>query len=129
MHQNTLLNLAPLKSFKLADVHVKDRDSTYDISWECPRCDHQNDYMGVILPPDHGYSLRLTCRNCLSRWDIQNRAYISNTDMSSNMSRTSFGRYRNLAVALIDKIRQRKYRDIANKVLALALSFIEEINK
>lgn len=29
-----------------------------------------------------------------------------------------------MAVALIEKIKQRKYRDITNKVLALALSFI-----
>lgn len=124
VHQNTLLNLAPLRSFKRSDVQVESRDVTYDISWDCPRCGHQNDYMGVILPPDHSHSLRLTCRNCLSRWDIQNKAYSSHTNISSNTSRYSFRRYQNLAARLIGKIKQRKYRDTANKVLALALSYV-----
>ncbi len=124
VHQNTLLNLAPLRSFRRSDVQVEGRDVTYDISWDCPRCGHQNDYMGVVLPPDHSHSLRLTCRKCLSRWDIRNKAYVSHTDISSATSRTSFRRYRNLVMVLIEKIKQRKYRDITNKVLALALSYI-----
>ncbi len=124
VHQNTLLNLAPLRSFRRSDVQVEGRDVTYDISWDCPRCGHQNDYMGVVLPPDHSHSLRLTCRKCLSRWDIRNNAYVSHTDISSATSRTSFRRYRNLVMVLIEKIKQRKYRDITNKVLALALSYI-----
>jgi hypothetical protein len=124
VHQNTLLNLAPLSSFKLSDIQVEGRDSTYDILWNCPRCDNQNDYMGVILPTDHSHSLRLTCRTCLSRWDIKNNAYNSHTNINSAASSTSFRRYRKLVVALIEKIKRREYRDITNKVLALALSFI-----
>lgn len=125
VHQNTLLNLAPLKSFKLSDVQVEGRDATYDILWGCPRCGHQNDYMGVILPPDQSHSLRLTCRNCLSRWDIQNKAYSLTANVSSAaVPRTSFMRLRKMIVALIDKIKQRKYRDITNKVLSLGLSFL-----
>jgi len=124
VHQNTLLNLAPLRLFKLSDNQVEGRDSAYDIVWDCPRCNHQNDYMEVILPPDHSQFLRLTCRNCLTRWDIQNKAYSLPSDVGGTMSRTSLMKYRRLVVALIEKIRQRRYRDIANKVLALALSFI-----
>lgn len=125
VHHNTLLNLAPLKSFKLSDIQMEGRDSAYDILWDCPRCAHQNDYMGVILPPDHSYSLRLTCRNCLSRWDIRNEANSLNAKISSAATpRTSFRKYRKLVIALIEKIKQRKYRDITNKALALALGLI-----
>lgn len=124
VHHNTLLNLAPLKSFKLSAIQVEGRDEAYDILWDCPRCSHQNDYMRVILPPDHSHSLRLTCRNCLSRWDIQNKAFSLSVNISSTMPGNWLRRYRRLVVTLIDKIKQRKYRDITNKVLALALSFI-----
>lgn len=125
VHHNTLLNLAPLKSFKLSSLQVEGRDSTYDILWDCPRCGHQNDYMGVILPADYSHSLRLTCRSCLSRWDIQNKAYSLPANISSAATPSaSFRRYRRLIVALIEKIKRRGYRDIANKVLALALSII-----
>lgn len=45
-------------------------------------------------------------------------------NIGGTASRASLKRYRRLVVALIEKIKQRKYRDITNKVLALALSFI-----
>lgn len=121
VHQNTLLNLVPLKSFNISKDQAPNRGTTYDIVWNCQRCNHQNEYLGVVLPPNHGHTLRLTCQSCLSRWDIENKAYHLLASVASTNARTS---YRRLASALIRKIRQKRYRDIFNTALALALSFI-----
>jgi anaerobic magnesium-protoporphyrin IX monomethyl ester cyclase len=114
---NTLLNLAPLRTFKLADVQVQDRNATYDIVWDCPNCAHQNDYLGIILPPENSRSLRLSCRKCLSRWDVENKAYRPPLHTISE-ARKSFLRR---ATALYGKIRQRQYRAIATKLLSMVL--------
>jgi radical SAM superfamily enzyme YgiQ (UPF0313 family) len=121
VHHNTLLNLAPLKEFRLSDCQVEGREATYDIVWGCPRCNHENEYLGVILPQDHGHSLRLSCRNCLSRWDLPNKASSLAANLVSTTSRTSF---RKLAAALIEKIMQRKYRDIIDKALEIGLGLM-----
>jgi hypothetical protein len=121
VHQNTLLNMAPLKSFAPAARQAPNRDTAYDIIWDCPECQHTNEYLGVVLPPDHSHTLRLTCRNCLSRWDIENKAHNIATNATSASARTSL---RRITKALFDKIRQGQYRDIVNKALALLLSFI-----
>ncbi|MDZ4254068.1 MAG: radical SAM protein [Sulfuritalea sp.] len=121
VHHNTLLNLAPLKEFRRSEHQVESREATYDIVWDCPRCGHENKYLGVVLPPDYSHSLRLSCRNCLSRWDIPNKASHMAANLVSASSRTSF---RKLGRALIDKIRQRKYRDIVDKSREIILGSI-----
>ena len=68
----SLLNMAPLDSFSESDEQVSDRDTAYDISWHCPRCDHDNTYQQVILPQHQSHSVRLSCRSCKSRWDLEN---------------------------------------------------------
>ncbi|MBZ0090730.1 MAG: B12-binding domain-containing radical SAM protein, partial [Sulfuricellaceae bacterium] len=70
VHGNTLFNLAPLHSFELSGDQTPSRGPAYDIHWQCPRCKNNNAYLGSILRPDHGQTLRLFCRTCLSRWDI-----------------------------------------------------------
>lgn len=121
VHHNSLLNLAPLKGFRLAEHQVEGREATYDIVWDCPRCAHENQYLGVILPPDHSHSLRLSCRKCLSRWDIPNKASHMAANLVSSSARTSF---RKLSAALMEKLRQRKYRDIIDKALEITLGSI-----
>jgi tetratricopeptide (TPR) repeat protein len=117
---NTLLNQAPLKSFRVAENRETDRKAAHDIIWDCPRCGHENQYLGVVLPPDAGRSLRLCCRNCFTRWDVENKAYQALISPNS-LSRKSFGR---LTVALFKKIKQRKFREIAAKFLEVFLRII-----
>ena len=116
---HTLLNVAPLKSFRLSDVQIPDRASAYDIVWDCPNCSHQNDYLGVVLPPDSGHSIRLTCRECATRWDVENRAYKPPENTITNSRRRTYLR---LTKALFKKIRQRKYREIADKLLTVVIA-------
>lgn len=68
----TLLDLAPIvKLEKQAEVDPL-RGESYDILWDCPRCENRNDYEGVLLDPiEHRFSIRLTCRACSSRFDIR----------------------------------------------------------
>jgi anaerobic magnesium-protoporphyrin IX monomethyl ester cyclase len=117
---NTLLNLAPLKSFTPSNTQVPDRDTTYDIVWDCPRCKHQNDYLGIVLPPDHSHTIRLTCRKCLARWDVENRAYRLPANTINDARRS----YLRLGRVLLQKVRQRKYRDIADKLISVGLTLI-----
>ncbi len=73
--QRTLLDLARVSVFeKEPEVHPL-RGESYHIQWQCPRCEIQNDYTGVLLQPEeHRYSLFLTCRGCASRHDIRTPA-------------------------------------------------------
>ena len=73
----SLLNLAPVRSFDVSKKQAPGRDTAYDIHWDCPRCSHHNDYIGAVLPADARQTMRLTCRSCRSRWDIENRFYRS----------------------------------------------------
>src|SRR5262249_40057709 len=42
---------------------------------DCPRCSQRNDYRGVKLElPEDQHAVRLTCRECLSRFDIRTPA-------------------------------------------------------
>lgn len=116
---NTLLNIAPLKSFQPSAEQLPERDTAYDIVWGCPNCNHQNDYLGVVLPPDTGHSIRLTCRECRTRWDVQNMAYRKTADAAHNPGRRS---YRHLVKRLLEKVRQGKYREIGRKGLSLILA-------
>ncbi|TCS64731.1 B12-binding domain-containing radical SAM protein [Varunaivibrio sulfuroxidans] len=122
---NTLLNLAPLTSFKVSQDQIPDRDPAYDIEWDCPRCDHHNNYRGTILPYGEGRTLRLTCRECLTRWDIENKTHLNAEGVNEDIVRPSRRRLAEglrLAGALKRKIREGKFRDIANKASAIALN-------
>ena len=75
IHGTTLLNLASIRHFKKSEVQIDGRDITYDIVWDCPRCKHTNNYKQCVLRPDHRYFIRVFCRECYSRWDIENKAF------------------------------------------------------
>lgn len=72
--EHSLLNVAPLISFKLSGEQISGRGATFDIVFDCTDCEHRNEYLGVIIPPGSGPSLMLTCRNCLTRWDVKNES-------------------------------------------------------
>lgn len=131
----SLLNLAPLTSFRLSKQQPADRSPAYDIEWDCPRCDHHNTYLGTVLPYGEGRTLRLTCRECLTRWDIENRASPDVEDVGSEKNvdedivRVSklqgrLSRGMHLAKALKRKIHERKFREIADKASAIALNAV-----
>jgi len=71
----TLLWPAKILSFKESKKKHKTRGQTYDIDWVCPDCQTENRYRDVLLdsPFDH-FAIRLTCRHCYARSDIQNLA-------------------------------------------------------
>ena len=118
---NTLLNLAPLKSFALSQSQAPNHNTTYDIVWDCPRCKHQNDYLGVVLPPGSSHTLRLTCRKCLVRWDIENKTYRLPANAISDATCVAHLRR---AQALFEQGEYKDCHDIANALLGLAPSFI-----
>ena len=75
VHHASLQNLAKLKKFEKSDEQVEGRDTAYDILWECHECGHENDYRRCVFRPDHGRSVRLFCRVCRARLDVENRVY------------------------------------------------------
>ena len=71
--QSSLLNFAKASVFEKEPEPDPVRKELHRIAWDCPRCQHHNDYRGVLLnAPEFHNSLRLTCRGCLSRFDIEN---------------------------------------------------------
>jgi anaerobic magnesium-protoporphyrin IX monomethyl ester cyclase len=118
---NTLLNLAPLRAFKRSAEQVAERETAYDIVWDCPNCGRRNDYLGVILPPENRPSLRLTCRDCLSRWDIENKAYrLPNNEINEETCISQL----KVAEALFEAGKYKECHDTANELLGLAPAFI-----
>lgn len=75
VHGTTLLNLAPVKHFEKSETQIDGRDTAFDIVWNCPRCKHTNNYKQSVLRPDHLHFIRVFCRECHSRWDIENKAF------------------------------------------------------
>jgi radical SAM superfamily enzyme YgiQ (UPF0313 family) len=118
---NTLLNVATLRVFKPSDEQATNREALYDIIWDCPHCGRNNDYLGVALPPENNCSLRLTCRNCFSRWDIENKAYRLPEDKINHETCVSNLR---VAEALFEKGKFKKCHDMTNELLGLAPSFV-----
>jgi radical SAM superfamily enzyme YgiQ (UPF0313 family) len=107
----TLLNLAQLRSFKPSETQLPGRGSAYDIEWICPRCDHQNDYRGVVAPR-RGRSLRLTCRECLARWDVENRAHHRSKNDPVRPWQRRLAEARRLADRLVKRGRAMRHRII-----------------
>ncbi len=76
----TLLNLAPTVSFT-EDFDADFGKMAHRIVWDCPRCEGRNDYRHVdISPPIFRRSVRLSCRSCRSRFDIENKLRLALTD-------------------------------------------------
>ncbi len=118
---HTLLNMAPLKRFERSDQPVSDRDETWDIEWDCPNCDHANAYLGVILPPENNRSLRLTCRNCRSRWDVENKTWQPPTD---TIDEQACREYLEKAEQLLEKEDYQECHDVTNELMGKAPGFI-----
>lgn len=71
--QSSLLNLVSASVFEKEAEPDPVRGELHRVAWDCPRCSHHNDYRGLLLnSPEFRRSLRLTCRGCLSRFDIPN---------------------------------------------------------
>lgn len=71
--QSSLLNLVKATVFEKEPEPDPIRKELYRVAWDCPRCKHHNDYRGVLLNSSEFHnSLRLTCRCCLSRFDVEN---------------------------------------------------------
>jgi len=122
---SSILNLAPITSFEKSKVQLPDRDTAYDISWECPGCAAHNHYQNTIMPAGTGVSTRLTCRECLMRWDIENKAHFKSTSElndAGNRSRQKRREYRRLAGVLVRKVKEGKYREIIRKTLTTSMN-------
>ena len=118
---HSLLNMAPLKSFETSDNQAPDRDVAYDILWDCPRCGSENDYHGVVLPPHHDHALRLTCRSCEARWDVENKAYrLPENSIDDATCQATLAK----AQALFDQENYGECHAVANPLMGQAPSFI-----
>jgi len=77
----TLLRPAKVLSFEIDGPPHEHRGDRYRVSWECPRCSNVNNVGHLYFDaPETFQSIRLTCRDCLSRFDIQNLARSPWTD-------------------------------------------------
>ena len=75
IHHRSLLNVAPVIKFARSRRQVEGRDTAYNFAWRCPRCELVNRYKQCVLGEYEGRkSIRVLCRSCRSRWDIQNFA-------------------------------------------------------
>jgi anaerobic magnesium-protoporphyrin IX monomethyl ester cyclase len=71
----SLLRTVQLKKFK--SVGVSERGPIYDCTWICSTCNFENEYRNFYIPQDSKNSIRMTCRSCRERFDIENVPYRS----------------------------------------------------
>ena len=71
----SLLMMAKSSPMIASKVNHPERGTAYDFDFECPRCNHQNEYRNTIIPLDAEHTIRVTCRSCFNRWDIPNSNY------------------------------------------------------
>lgn len=116
---SSLLNLVKITSFRPSASQPEDRSTAYDISWTCAGCGHENLYERTIMPAGSGVSLRLTCRDCLQRWDMENQYHASRI---SKGTRTFAGQVQGagleimrLSTLLMGKIKKKEFKDILRK--------------
>jgi anaerobic magnesium-protoporphyrin IX monomethyl ester cyclase len=68
-----LLNIVRPTIFEKEAESDPVRGDLHHIAWDCPRCGDHNDYRGLVLNThEFRNHLRLTCRSCLTRFDIPN---------------------------------------------------------
>lgn len=73
--QHALLRLAPVVEFSRQPQDDDHRGESWRVVWDCPRCEHRNTYERVQVTATHyRYAMRMTCRGCLMRWDIETQA-------------------------------------------------------
>jgi len=74
VHGETLLIPAPVTAFE-AEAEDPRRGTLYRIAWTCPDCHTGNVYERTPLDNVEDFqALRLTCRGCMGRYDVENRA-------------------------------------------------------
>jgi anaerobic magnesium-protoporphyrin IX monomethyl ester cyclase len=80
-HHKSLLNVATVTRFEPSPNRVMNRGAgpegalAHDIDWDCPRCNHHNTYRECIVGENYFDYIRMSCRGCMSRFDIPNKAY------------------------------------------------------
>jgi anaerobic magnesium-protoporphyrin IX monomethyl ester cyclase len=126
--QKSLLNVAQIVLFEEDHDELLTKKS-YRIVWDCPRCDNRNDYRNVDVS-GHPYrrSLRLTCRSCRSRADVENRTRIKPEDHPlwveneatrvAAMKDLAEGRIESAVSQLVDLTRRSPWYHPANTALA-----------
>ena len=75
-----ILEFAPVTTFQKEPVLDPLRGDSYQIIWDCPRCDHRNDFQGVQLTWENYCSIRFGCRECGTRFDLHNPAEMAFED-------------------------------------------------
>ena len=117
---HVLLDFGKLVKFeKEAEIDPL-RGESYNIVWDCPRCEHHNDYRRVLLDRWECYhSVRLTCRGCSSRFDLRNPAELpfedrptqveDERDYAAAIALLESGREEEGTTALVDLVARRKW--------------------
>ncbi len=100
----SLLNLTPVVAFE-ADYDELFEKMAYRIIWNCPRCAGHNDYRNVdVAPAIFRRSIRLSCRSCRSRFDIENltRVKLEDQPLYPEHERTYSAAMANLAAGRVE---------------------------
>lgn len=121
VYANSLFNLAPVVRFEPSAVQDSDRGTLHDAVWDCPSCSHRNEYLRVILPPDNSRAIRMTCRECNTRWDIPNPTH---EPPFSSLSADECERQLQVAQALFERAEYKEAHDQANSLLGQAPDFV-----
>lgn len=68
----SLINVAKLTKFEIAERQFEGRALAYDIEFECPNCGDENRYESAVFDNPTASRHRLTCRSCRVRSHIPN---------------------------------------------------------
>ena len=77
VYGSSLLRIAPTSEWTYAGVDGHRQAPLVKVTWSCGDCRKVNVYDDVIVEDEIVPSLRLTCRQCRSRWDVRNDARLA----------------------------------------------------
>jgi tetratricopeptide (TPR) repeat protein len=117
----SLLRTVVLQKFAIAGE--SERGVCYDCSWICSTCKAENEYENFFIPQDCKNSIRMTCRSCRERFDIENVPY-RNAIASKEVPREALTLLEHAEMA--NKLgRYAQAHDLANSALRKCDYFVE----
>jgi tetratricopeptide (TPR) repeat protein len=108
---------------KFAIAGESERGICYNCLWICSTCKAENEYENFFIPQDCKNSIRMTCRSCRERFDIENVPY-RNAIASKEVPREALTLLEHAEMA--NKLgRYAEAHDFANRALRKCDYFVE----
>lgn len=118
----SLFRIARVIRFEQVDEDPH-RGAIYDCDWVCGTCSSENKYENFIIPQDCKHTIRMTCRSCGERFDVENKPFRALHD--AREVKAEARKLLEQAIGLNKLGRFQEAHDHANRALGMGDHFID----